>query len=244
MLYGEEGEKAFIRLQNKIIKTSDDMSIFAWTDPNADFSSFRGLLAKSPSEFASCKGLRCVPQSTIPPYRTTNKGIEISVQLDPLRERHGENIAWLHGVLDSESGLTVGIHVKRVGKNQYARVDADKRTSFPVYGPDGISLSLTTFFVRQQIIMEDPDLSRLSGISLRIEETLETHADKLVIEVQPQKSWDSKTSFISFRQSAPTAALILRPQFGQDSYTMQIDARKTWREVLGEDKNWETVVAI
>ncbi|ROW08517.1 hypothetical protein VMCG_03274 [Cytospora schulzeri] len=45
MLYGES-EKAFIRLQEEIIKMSDDMSIFAWTDTKANFSSFRGLLAK------------------------------------------------------------------------------------------------------------------------------------------------------------------------------------------------------
>lgn len=240
MLYGE-GEKAFVRLQEEIIKTSDDMSVFAWTDPSADYSSFRGLLANSPSEFASCKDLRCIPQSTIPPYRTTNKGIEISAQLYPLGERHDENIAWLHGVLDvsnpSTPDLPVGIHVKRVGKNQYARVDSNKRTLLPDCPPDSTSPSLTTFFVRQQIMMEDPDLSRVSGISLHVEDT-----GQLEIEVQPRESWDSTASFISFRRPTPTAVLVLRSRFDQDqdSYTMRFDATRTWQELLGEDESWET----
>jgi hypothetical protein len=57
MLYGE-GHRAFIRLQEEIIKTSDDMSIFAWVDPDASFATYSGLLARSPSCFALCHGVR------------------------------------------------------------------------------------------------------------------------------------------------------------------------------------------
>ncbi|KAF2137081.1 uncharacterized protein K452DRAFT_353673 [Aplosporella prunicola CBS 121167] len=48
MLYGE-GEKAFIRLQEEIMADSDDESIFAWRDPNADPEDLYGLLAKTGS---------------------------------------------------------------------------------------------------------------------------------------------------------------------------------------------------
>ena len=50
MLYGE-GERAFIRLQEEIMKRSDDHSLFAWgsSSPGA-----RGLLARSPDDFAGC----------------------------------------------------------------------------------------------------------------------------------------------------------------------------------------------
>lgn len=166
MLYGE-GEKAFIRLQEEIIKTSDDMSIFAWTDKNASISSFRGLLAKSPSEFAACRGMEYHPQTTIPPYRTTNKGIEISVQLDRREGKHDEHIARLHGVRDGHN--TLGIYVKKVGNKQYARVDPNNlHRMFIARGRDGENMddSLTTFFVRQQTLIEDMDMdmSRASGI--------------------------------------------------------------------------------
>ncbi|KAK3374843.1 heterokaryon incompatibility protein-domain-containing protein, partial [Podospora didyma] len=52
MLYGE-GHKAFSRLQQEILKQSDDQSLFAWSYPEADNShaQLSGLLAPSPDHF-------------------------------------------------------------------------------------------------------------------------------------------------------------------------------------------------
>lgn len=52
LLYGEGGPKAFQRLQEEIIKHTDDQSIFHWRDLGADRSAFRGLLARSPADFS------------------------------------------------------------------------------------------------------------------------------------------------------------------------------------------------
>jgi hypothetical protein len=52
MLYGE-GEKSFPRLQEEIMKNSDDHSLFAWKEEETPEDSRRGLLAKSPRDFAS-----------------------------------------------------------------------------------------------------------------------------------------------------------------------------------------------
>lgn len=49
MLYGE-GDRAFIRLQEEIMKQSEDYTIFAWKAAGHE-SNQRGLLARSPSEF-------------------------------------------------------------------------------------------------------------------------------------------------------------------------------------------------
>ncbi|THU99761.1 HET-domain-containing protein [Dendrothele bispora CBS 962.96] len=51
-IYGEGGSKAFMRLQQEIIKYSDDRSIFAWV-ATEDYEQDRGLFTSSPSEFAS-----------------------------------------------------------------------------------------------------------------------------------------------------------------------------------------------
>ncbi|EOD52666.1 putative mfs monocarboxylate transporter protein [Neofusicoccum parvum UCRNP2] len=56
MLYGE-GEKAFIRLQEEIMRASDDESLFAWVDRDADPDALYGLLAKSPAWFAEARGI-------------------------------------------------------------------------------------------------------------------------------------------------------------------------------------------
>ncbi|CAJ2506723.1 Uu.00g079090.m01.CDS01 [Anthostomella pinea] len=56
LLYGE-GTKAFTRLQEEIIRSSHDLSIFAWTAYAADKRAFRGLWASSPAEFRVCHTL-------------------------------------------------------------------------------------------------------------------------------------------------------------------------------------------
>jgi Heterokaryon incompatibility protein (HET) len=52
MIYGE-GQKAFIRLQEEILKKTTDLSIFAWQTTDTR-SLYRGLLARSPPEFRQC----------------------------------------------------------------------------------------------------------------------------------------------------------------------------------------------
>jgi hypothetical protein len=58
LLYGE-GEKAFIRLQEEIMRSSDDQSLFAWTGSDPPQHIWRpvnakpcGILAQSPRDFA------------------------------------------------------------------------------------------------------------------------------------------------------------------------------------------------
>ncbi|THU92055.1 HET-domain-containing protein [Dendrothele bispora CBS 962.96] len=51
-IYGEGGPRAFMRLQQEIIKYSEDRSIFAWV-ASQDYHRERGLFASSPLEFAS-----------------------------------------------------------------------------------------------------------------------------------------------------------------------------------------------
>jgi hypothetical protein len=80
MLYGE-GEKAFIRLQEEIIKESPDMSIFAWkASTNMDYS---GLLARSPAEFKDAGDLVAIQNELfrVSDFSITNRGIRLNVTL-------------------------------------------------------------------------------------------------------------------------------------------------------------------
>jgi hypothetical protein len=75
LLYGE-GEKAFLRLQEEIMKESDDNSLFAWTTETVPIT---GLLARSPfSESGNIDHMR--DESTSLPYSITNKGVQITLQ--------------------------------------------------------------------------------------------------------------------------------------------------------------------
>jgi hypothetical protein len=85
MLYGEGGVKAFLRLQEEIMKQNTDMSIFAWTAhgmPEID-TNFSGLLAISPKCFSACKGLITKPHvhGNMREFFTSNRGIRFDLYL-------------------------------------------------------------------------------------------------------------------------------------------------------------------
>ncbi|OTB00391.1 hypothetical protein M426DRAFT_267724, partial [Hypoxylon sp. CI-4A] len=78
MLYGEGGEKAFLRLQEEIMKQSDDQSLFAWVNPASPPDAMEGLLASEPSYFLHSNTI--IPyQDWEPraPYTLTNRGLRI-----------------------------------------------------------------------------------------------------------------------------------------------------------------------
>ncbi|KAF2811322.1 HET-domain-containing protein [Mytilinidion resinicola] len=86
LLYGE-GEKAFIRLQEEIMRHSDDQSLFAWgqeDEPHwmkANPTKYvRGLLASSPAEFSTCGNV--IPDEFAEleePHALTNKGVRLAL---------------------------------------------------------------------------------------------------------------------------------------------------------------------
>ncbi|KAK3317429.1 heterokaryon incompatibility protein-domain-containing protein [Cercophora scortea] len=107
MLYGE-GEKAFLRLQEEICKSSDDHSLFAWrqkpegdewalrrsnssSDDGGDggaFSVYRGLFAKLPEEF-SVPSVSLAPVDAdgfVPPMGSTSLGFNAMFPLIPVSE--------------------------------------------------------------------------------------------------------------------------------------------------------------
>ncbi|KAH6672942.1 heterokaryon incompatibility protein-domain-containing protein [Halenospora varia] len=84
LLYGE-GKRAFVRLQEEIMKRSSDHSIFTW---NHGYEGISGFLADSPK---GCRGCRDIVEvihcPDLPPHGVTNKGIQITLPvLDPATE--------------------------------------------------------------------------------------------------------------------------------------------------------------
>ncbi|KAF2494422.1 HET-domain-containing protein, partial [Lophium mytilinum] len=92
LLYGER-EKAFLRLQEEIMKAIEDHSLFAWKTPALGFLEtgsllYSGLLATSPADFAESRNILPFQQEmgdgmdvSQPPYSMTNKGISISLPI-------------------------------------------------------------------------------------------------------------------------------------------------------------------
>lgn len=89
LLYGE-GPKAFSRLQEEIVKRSEDDSIFAWIDPVFQDAEIHGLFADSPSQFHHLPTREANLDITCPgypytsPFEVTAQGIRVEAELYPI----------------------------------------------------------------------------------------------------------------------------------------------------------------
>lgn len=242
MLYGE-GDRAFLRLQEEIIKTSDDLSIFSWVSSKATFSTYQGLLARSISDFAQCIDIRWVRGTNNDPYQTTNKGIHICLPLIAREGRSDEHIALLRGVY-KKPNMNIGIFLQKVGEEQYARIESDQ-LAMPQVNPSGDTSSLVRFFVRQSIIMETASHSRIGGISLFFDTS-----ELELLRIQPLTHWDEDIKFFSFEgpiqsRKLPTVVFTLRPIGTLGSgITISINAGNHWGSVLEIDKGWNVSPAL
>jgi hypothetical protein len=115
--YGE-GERAFIRLQEEIIRNSNDLSIFAWQAQDTDGASaggLRGILARSPAEFANAKGIISTPRS-YPEFALTNRGLKIDT---PLKKRVGSRQHFMSlrcRYRDMPTDQSLGIWLKEIAR--------------------------------------------------------------------------------------------------------------------------------
>ena len=92
LLYGE-GQEAFTRLQEEIIKRTDDHTIFAWDPHTQTPQGIWPLLAKSVDDFADCHDIIQFPDVSMPrvrrqPFQLTNMGIAIQLpfRLTPVKQ--------------------------------------------------------------------------------------------------------------------------------------------------------------
>ncbi|KAL9093956.1 MAG: hypothetical protein Q9165_003626 [Trypethelium subeluteriae] len=138
MLYGER-EAAFIRLQEEIMKHSDDHSLFAWEPaeypPKERFTDrkllvrHRGLLAESPLEFARSRHIRPNRRyEESAPYSMTNKGLSIALNVKRFtsapRDQETGLVAVLDCVNEARRPTAIAIRLSQLdglGQRQYAR---------------------------------------------------------------------------------------------------------------------------
>ena len=103
LLYGE-GRKAFIRLQEEIMKTSTDHSIFAWRgDQKEDF------LAHKPNMFKDCGRIisgGSYLRGGVEHYHTNNRGLSITLEIRKVKSATKTDVvaAMLNCYHDPEPG--------------------------------------------------------------------------------------------------------------------------------------------
>jgi hypothetical protein len=118
LLYGE-GVKAFHRLQEEIIRNTDDESIFAWFSSDTDQD---GLLAQSPDYFADSGDVRTRYFDQRKPYSITNRGLQMDVSLlEAPNESRGHFLIPLSCSKDRQSPLALLVHKGDLINDRYIR---------------------------------------------------------------------------------------------------------------------------
>lgn len=106
LVYGE-GSKAFIRLQEEIIKHSDDQSIFAWENG----TEYSALLAHSPEQFKYCREVnKYRPLIRAIPFSMTNMGLKI--RLPVVVWGMNTYLALLACTDNQNGGMNIAIYLK------------------------------------------------------------------------------------------------------------------------------------
>ncbi len=158
MLYGE-GEKSFVRLQEEIMKESNDESLFLWIDDSADSDKNNGLLATSPVMFKeSGQFFPYYDWEPRAPFFKTNQGLQISLPLR--RVEDNVYVASLNCCSPMRTDGFAGLYLKRITDftdsnrsgyhDQYVRIRTDKIVSVNTTGNRG---NVTTFYVRQSTVL-------------------------------------------------------------------------------------------
>ncbi|PVH68132.1 HET-domain-containing protein [Cadophora sp. DSE1049] len=206
MLYGEGGA-AFIRLQQEILKDSDDTSIFAWSSTN---NGYRGLLAKSPSDFRDCYNI-ATSSSRLNriPYSTTNMGLSIELFMIPWAM--DTYLAALDCEMEDIPNSRVGIFLRLLPENdQCARVLLDG-TDRLTFGSELIPHSqYRKIYVRQKVWSSRPPMDMLYGFWLR----------KLPLTVSLRDQWDGEERILKIPTGSRGTAGTLRFELGSRSYTL------------------------
>jgi hypothetical protein len=120
LLYGE-GDKAFLRLQEEIMKASTDHMLFAWFQSGGLGWVDCGLLTPSPEYFAGSS--RFVRQKvradwSLKPYSMTNRGFEIELELCQMEAGSGYRLAILNCISENSPSKNIAICLARSGYNE------------------------------------------------------------------------------------------------------------------------------
>lgn len=256
LLYGE-GNKAFVRLQEEILKTTDDYSIFAWRALDAHSSSYRGLLAHSPLEFRDCHSFEREETMATFPINPTPIGLHIQLEVLP----HPNDKTRILALIRASNSLNqrIAITLKCLdGLSQYARVDTGSLTPINDW-PTG---QLRTLYVRQQpSIPADFTTLEFSSFHVRRRFANQRVPPVRIISAFPRELWDGEAHELRIPTSAPKAfgVLLLRVQshtyahslnfpvaFGFDRttchYWIKAVPDYTAPEGLGARGAWQTVL--
>ncbi|KAK0704407.1 heterokaryon incompatibility protein-domain-containing protein [Lasiosphaeris hirsuta] len=198
MLYGE-GSKAFIRLQEEIIKESNDLSLFAWR-AHATSQKHWGVLALSPNDFTDCADIELWDEAMYnDEFVVTSKGLRVT----PVAGgglRLGRDATYVLNLQCHRRGSDkdLGIFLRQHGCDMYTRVWPDDFSETLGYHPEVAETKGRMFYISKMV---SPVLSVVLGSSHRSSINLSRaiaalkNAEFLIKKdgsVEPAGHWDTQ----------------------------------------------------
>lgn len=157
LLYGEGRERAFIRLQEEIMKDSNDLTLFAWDRSHDEYRMARyGIMTHSPKDFWRAGDIECSQGLNLnPEFQITNKGVRIHTRLRPdigsFATPERLYFMSLQCYSSSDPARTIGIELKQAGTQS----DQFNRTRpGPLTGQNyiaGLSKASTIYIAKNEV---------------------------------------------------------------------------------------------
>ncbi|RAK97271.1 uncharacterized protein BO80DRAFT_193577 [Aspergillus ibericus CBS 121593] len=236
LLYGE-GEKAFIRLQEEIIRNSDDQSLFAWslTQGGSSWQNVPcGLLASHPSSFANAGDI--VPMTdhdSSTPYTFTNCGLNISLILRPFSDD-----GLYHGLLncrfrnqdgDQQLALRLKSRGTALKRKQFYRVCPAEVDCVPQ--SSSADSEDNVYIIKQGIVVPNNSFSVVWNVSTRFS-----------VAVRPSNSYNSKRKLLTLPDDTRNnrAAIIVRDRLSEGTGT----SVKGFAIVVGFNEHYPACVCL
>ncbi|KAM0424815.1 hypothetical protein ACHAPT_009871 [Fusarium lateritium] len=218
MLYGE-GHKAFIRLQEEIIRTTHDLSIFAWTwRGSSDERPYLSFLAEGPEDFASCSNLVLTTNPLVneDEMSVTNKGVHM--QGPHWVSEYGYNVIRYSLALKctnaDQPNRPLLVPMRKAGPGIFVRAANTSKldvsslgvtSSYPI---NSKSFTLLTRLPREQLTSESM-VSIFRHVAVAVEFPYDI--PNMDIHGIPQKHWDAEDSVFFSPDSAVRRWGCVRP---------------------------------
>jgi hypothetical protein len=225
LLYGEGPTKAFRRLQEEIIKETNDTTLFTWT-PLHEQQATRGIFARSPEEYHLCRGIFQTSFADNDIFTFTNQGLQINTRL--IEHSHQDRGGSSEKPLPSRLVLdlncydlgrgSVGILLRKYGRNLFLRDLTGGGLCFYDRHDTSIKrLPAQTINIPRDIsdlMRRNLEMRLLFTLHLKVENGLE------IMEAVPVELWDP--SFGMFHTDVRNTmgrciAAVLRPSHKKDS---------------------------
>lgn len=184
LIYGE-GKRAFRRLQEEIVKRSNDLTIFAW-DRDGQESLSWGLFALSPNDFKDSKDIRPYSRQYVDPeFAMTNKGL----RMDDFNYLKYNTKTMVYFIALGKREITADkyddfcLELRKIGPDSFARSGrllTDKLlTSIP-------TLSTLSFYIHSEV--PETETLRTSQTGSAIHFVKHEHCQ--LLRMIPERRWD------------------------------------------------------